>query len=284
MQKAMRLASGVALAAVIGLIALLSGLASATEISFQPNATNGTDTRITQEAPDTNWGTGTSMSMLLKTNNNNYGLMNWNFSCESIPSEATINSVIMQVNVLQYTVPVVTIFPFNHTWDEYSITYNNCGAGACIGWYNSSWNILVLSGVDGTGFKNITLNNTWYEMECAKPLEQRYGFFISGGSGTDSTAWYTSNHATADWRPKLYVDYTSLPVDTCTPPASGNYAVDCSDNCVWDTNDEIPANVTMSGSGIVNLEAVWEFTGTNQYINVESGCEFAIHSGGSIGG
>jgi len=84
-------------------------------------------------------------------------------------------------------------------------------------------------------------------------------------------------------RTEYIANQVQAPSDSCTPPATGNYAVDCSDACSWDSDDEIPANVTMSGSGDVNLKAAWTFTGSNQHINVESGCEFAIHSGGSIG-
>lgn len=72
--------------------------------------------------------------------------------------------------------------------------------------------------------------------------------------------------------------------DTCTPPETGNYEVDAADGCSWTANDDIPGNVTISGSGTVNLFANWTFTGSNQYINVMNGSTFAIHSGGSING
>jgi len=72
--------------------------------------------------------------------------------------------------------------------------------------------------------------------------------------------------------------------DTCTPPASGDYTVDCSDNCDWSSADTIPGNITMSGSGINYLSADWTFTGTNQFVYINSGCELHINSGGSFNG
>ena len=38
----------------------------------------------------------------------------------------------------------------------------------------------------------------------------------------------------------------------------------------------------MVGSGIATLTNVWNFTSSNQYINIGSGCEMSIGSGGDI--
>jgi hypothetical protein len=68
----------------------------------------------------------------------------------------------------------------------------------------------------------------------------------------------------------------AAPADTCTAPASGNWAITCSDNCTWSTNQVVPANITMTGSGFTRLLANWTFTGSSQYINIGSGCQFGF--------
>lgn len=75
------------------------------------------------------------------------------------------------------------------------------------------------------------------------------------------------------------------PADSCTAPGSGNWAVDCSDYCAWTAgspDDKIPGNVTLSGSGRVILSRGWIFSGLNQWLNIDSSCDFDIVSGGSI--
>jgi hypothetical protein len=92
----------------------------------------------------------------------------------------------------------------------------------------------------------------------------------------NNTAGCTSNNCD-------YIPYSDEGIaDTCTPPASGNYAVNAVDNCHWVDNDEIPGNVSITGTGNLTLSANWTFTGANQYINIGSGCSLVITSGGSI--
>ncbi len=86
---------------------------------------------------------------------------------------------------------------------------------------------------------------------------------------------------------ELYNNGTGLsypfgPVDTCTAPASGNWAVDCSDNCDWTTPQNVPGNVTMTGSGHLTLSDIFTFTGLKQYIIIGAGCLWETITGGSI--
>jgi len=83
---------------------------------------------------------------------------------------------------------------------------------------------------------------------------------------------------------RITVNYTGGVTDTCTPPASGNYAVNAADNCQWLTNSDIPGNVTINGTGKTSLYGNWTFTGLGNSIAVFSGAEFAIFSGGRING
>jgi len=67
--------------------------------------------------------------------------------------------------------------------------------------------------------------------------------------------------------------------DTCTAGA-GNWNVNCTDNCLWNTNQNINGNLTMSGVGNVTLKANFTFTIPKPYIAIRNGCRFTILNGG----
>jgi len=69
------------------------------------------------------------------------------------------------------------------------------------------------------------------------------------------------------------------PSDTCTPPGSGNWDITCDDACIFTTNQNVPGNITLTGSGEIKLQSSFTFTGSNQYINIASGCTLACDSG-----
>lgn len=75
--------------------------------------------------------------------------------------------------------------------------------------------------------------------------------------------------------------YTPV-VDTCTAPGSGNWEVDCSDNCEWNAPQDVPANMIITGSGHLKLSDIFTFTGLNQYIYIFAGCLFEILTSGGI--
>lgn len=74
--------------------------------------------------------------------------------------------------------------------------------------------------------------------------------------------------------------------DTCTYGGSGNWAINCADNCVFTTTQTIGTtnNIYVYGSGTLrfNNNGYWLFSGTNQFIALNSGCQFVINSGGGI--
>jgi len=73
-------------------------------------------------------------------------------------------------------------------------------------------------------------------------------------------------------------------VDTCTAPGSGDWNVDCSDNCVLDSAQDVVADMHLNGAGTIVLSAPLTFTGTGSILSVGSGCTLSIESGGEIGG
>ena len=74
----------------------------------------------------------------------------------------------------------------------------------------------------------------------------------------------------------------TIALNTCTAPDSGNWAITCSDNCVWDTNFIVPNNITITGSGTLTWNANMSFTSSHWEIYKEDGCKFVINPGGSI--
>lgn len=74
-------------------------------------------------------------------------------------------------------------------------------------------------------------------------------------------------------------------INSCVPPTSGNWGIDCSDNCTWTSNQEVPGNITIIGGGKLSLQANFSFTNPpGQIINIISGggCDFVIYSGGGF--
>lgn len=71
---------------------------------------------------------------------------------------------------------------------------------------------------------------------------------------------------------------------TCPYSGSGNWALNCADNCVFATTTTIANqdNVTITGTGALtfNNGGKWSFTGSNQYVFINSGCTLNINTGG----
>jgi hypothetical protein len=73
-----------------------------------------------------------------------------------------------------------------------------------------------------------------------------------------------------------------IEADTCTAPSSGNWAINCSNNCSWTEDFAVPDNITISGSGTLTWNANMTFAEPHWEIYKEDGCDFLINSGGSI--
>ena len=66
------------------------------------------------------------------------------------------------------------------------------------------------------------------------------------------------------------------PADTCTAPASGNWDVDCSDNCIWLVPQSVPGNMTLSNCGVSQISTSLLFTGYNQHIYINECCALIV--------
>jgi len=180
---------------------------------------------------------------------------------------------------------------YDGDWDTYG--WGTAGTGIVYLNYthlSDSLNSSLWQIKDGEGVSNnLTIPQGCWDQT---PLEFKVE---SQGGGSYHSLWYCKN--STGWELVREIQDTWLmvyeeamwwdtpaPEDTCTPPATGNYAVTASDNCQWTENDNIPGNVTISGTGSLSLSANWTFTGNNQYIFIDGVVEFAILSGGSLNG
>lgn len=78
------------------------------------------------------------------------------------------------------------------------------------------------------------------------------------------------------------INVSTIVSDTCTAPASDDWNIDCADNCVWTSQQDIPDNVSITGEGQLTLKDTWNFIKTHWKIYKEDGCKLVL-DGGKIG-
>ncbi len=154
---------------------------------------------------------------------------------------------------------------------NFSITYNDDTALHPAGQYIFSTNN---SNGTWTNESAVNFTATSQSISTIKTLNTTVGETIG-------YRWFTTDNVGNANNTPIYT-LTITAADTCTAPGSGNWAVTCSDNCSWNTNQNVPGNVTMTGTGELVLSANLTFTGSGQYIFLNSGCNFTIESGGGI--
>lgn len=94
---------------------------------------------------------------------------------------------------------------------------------------------------------------------------------------TDNIKWSFfahKNELDPYWKP--LIDKT----EDCIYNGSGNWKVNCSNNCVWNTPYDIEGNLTLNGNGDVFLNTTFSFTKSESFIMIDKGCSFAIENGG----
>jgi len=152
---------------------------------------------------------------------------------------------------------------FNATWNDtalglagYIFAINQTG-----NWINSSYNAFT-----GARVFNASTNITQ----------------ITAAAGTNVSWYFWANDTVGN---SNQTDIQSFVVSSCVY-GGGNWALDCADNCIFETAQTIPGNnnITIAGTGVMNFSSggKWTFTGDNQYITIESGCTLNIKSGGGF--
>ena len=104
----------------------------------------------------------------------------------------------------------------------------------------------------------------------------------SGSSDLFVDVLYSSAHVNSTETGAI----TCAAADTCTYSGSGDWEIDCTDNCEVDSEQKVDGDVNVYGSsGSFTLNDIITFIGSNQYLRIlEAGCEIIINSGGGAGG
>jgi len=149
--------------------------------------------------------------------------------------------------------------PMNGTYDEFRFYNTNITADTIMGLYHSSV----------TKF-----NDTHYEL-----LLNYSGLNLGEHNFTASAC------DTADACNSTETRFVTITADgdTCTYSGSGDWEIDCSENCRVSNSYNLANNLFFSGSGEVLIGELINFTGTNQYVHIGSGCSVHIESGGGFG-
>lgn len=166
----------------------------------------------------------------------------------------------------------VEIYPQFYNYIDNNATQTGTGTG----FFN-----VTVNNTNGTVILNINGNNHLATNLTASVYNASHIFASSGTFVYNWTAYGNGTGKNINISNNRYYTVNAT-LDTCTPPASGNWNLTCSDNCTFNTNVNIPANMTINGNGILTLKSNWTFTGTNQYIIINPICQININSGGGF--
>lgn len=195
-----------------------------TTYTSQPDGTDGLDTWIYQNDPTYNKGTETTMQVGFSaiTSEIARGLLKFDLSVGTNPppSSAIISSAVISLNCTDCNVTrTLALYQCLRGWVEAQATWNiwstgnnwtTAGAGSDGNDYSSTE--LGSVSVASTGNKDITLNSSglavvqgWIDGTIANN-----GFVLRNTAETTQKNYFAaSDHATANSRPKIVVEYTA---------------------------------------------------------------------------
>jgi|GEM_PF-3816682 len=246
-------------------------------VTFTANITCKMDApgTINMTQNKTQIATGPSPLQLIKTYSTlGDFLINCSYKGNANYTSGNDTSVVRAVDQVK---PVVTLrYPPNNYWNSSISPYQmkfNCSATDNYNLKNIS---LYLTNNHSTSFGFSTYANiTGTSSSATMTVPLANGNYIWNCLGFDlkgNKAWAALNRT-------LKINSTT---NLCTPPVSGNWILNCSTGCYWNSYLKIPANLTIKGIGILTLNATMNFTTSKQYIFQYSGCEFRIEKGGQI--
>jgi len=122
----------------------------------------------------------------------------------------------------------------------------------------------------------VSRNTTCWNGTHYKPLNNSNAYGVNFVF-EDSINWTIATNTNSS----VNISYAPPPADTCIY-TSGNWALNCNDNCTFSTTQTIDGNITISGNGIMNFlnNSIWKFNSTNQYVSINKGCTINIFKGG----
>jgi uncharacterized protein YjiK len=196
--------------------------------SFQDgvNGYTGTrDTKLLSGSPTTNYGTAT----FLENDGSPYksALLFWDLT--SIPSGSTVQSVDIQVNVINVSPTNYELYELKRPWVEGGATWNQYAAGQ--NWQTAGANgsadrgSTVLAAISGNslGSKTISLNAAGVAVvqSSVNDPSTNHGFIVQNYINSNGLDLSSRETATVSQRPKLTVSFTPAPSLTVTTRSSG---------------------------------------------------------------
>ena len=166
------------------------------------------------------------------------------------------------------------IFPqFNNYWDN-----NGSLLDGGLGLFN-----VTVTNTNGTVLLEINGVNVTATNKSGDPAVFNATYTFSS-AGVYPYKWHSwGNGSSHNYNKSIERSYTvNGTADTCTYSGSGNWNINCADNCVFGTNYAITGNVSMTGTGILTLNANWSFNNKGQYIYLNKGCTLNINKAGGI--
>lgn len=197
-------------------------------LTLQPDAAAGQDTYTQDNDPNKNNASATTMVLYDQGDLHTYGLLK--FGLSSIPSGATVTSAMLSM-FLNKNIPVIrstwvySILAANSSWTEAGATWNYAVASVTrwAGDTGGDGGADAGCSVAGTDFNALRLGtltapaNTPVGTEIQAVLEvsqvqswlaANYGMRLQCQTGVGDQIWFSSDHATAAYRPKLVIEYT----------------------------------------------------------------------------
>ncbi|MBW2984965.1 DNRLRE domain-containing protein, partial [Candidatus Woesearchaeota archaeon] len=248
--------------------------------TMQPNATEGIDTLVNQNAPDTNYGSQTMLAAGESSGNYAAALIKFN-DINDIPGYADITAA--KLKLYFYDSPTDPANPINLStrkiisdWTESGVTWNTKPA------YSDQYSDKV----------TLTNNYGWVEWDVAEGVQNivngsspNYGVAIVpdvGTAGTDKR-FYSSDYSNASLHPILEVNYTTTEVPdisiiwpsnntqhgtgdliigynvTSESEIAGCSLINSDNGNVLDTDDSITKNTLQLFTLMINLEGTKYF-------------------------
>lgn len=203
--------------------------------------------------------------------------MIWNVS--SIPDNANITSAKLELsNAVDFSLCDAYIHNCtDSTWRECDISWNNQpGTKGTTFWSGDltdqveTWDNFSFSNLPTnikSGLNNELFSLTfWWDPTCIVKFEDLYYY------------WRPREHADG---PKLWIEYSLL--DSCTPPALGNWNITGADICTLNESVEISGNLSVT-NGSLQIQQIGRLNVSHGYVYVWPGSNITILEGGILSG
>lgn len=243
---------------------------SATNYYFQNNKIKNTNSRSTLAAQAFGIQLINSTNITF-INQSQYhdSTTNTRYLVTSNTSTATFTNYTLYDNNIEiaFSTPQIGSINNNITYTDFTFTTNSTLVNTTLQPLLNITTIITLplTGTENAPSVDINLNNTYQVCSYC-------------------TNWQIQNSKITFTVPYWlrYATTTNGTTTTCTYSGTGNWALSCTDNCILNTNTSINGNITMTGTGTINLNAFWKFLTPHNRIYINTGCKLYINTGGGF--